>query len=261
MGNYEKTTKTLCLLELQRCFVAALVSEEPYLVKIHHAGTLEDGLSVYKEGYEARLLESLQEQYPKTNQFLGDEMFMDIGLMYIRQHPSTFYSLSDYGQSFWNFLKIQSAAMSQFPFISELARFEHCFLKLFHKVQHPSVAYAEFDRIGNKNCRFVFGGAVCLFDSSYSVYNVWKDCNDSLSLISVKWDHPIYSVLYKKEKRVLIMELPRHEYILLQSLYDGIQTFSLLEVFCEKNQIPEEAISSVFYRVVKEGWVERVEFV
>lgn len=78
-------------------------------------------LSIYKEAYEARLLECLGSNFPCLMSYLGHEKFNELGLAYIHKYPSNYRSVRWFGDKFPDYLK-------EFKFdaayLSEFAEFE-----------------------------------------------------------------------------------------------------------------------------------------
>jgi hypothetical protein len=72
------------------------------LIKLsrHNEFPPEARLSVYTEGYEIRLFESVREDFPALEYYLGEEKFAEKVTDYIRQNPSTFWDLALYSLSF-----------------------------------------------------------------------------------------------------------------------------------------------------------------
>jgi hypothetical protein len=80
-------------------------------------------LGIYREAYQARLLEALGNNYPCLKTYLGDEPFQKIGFDYLATHSSTFRSIRWFGDEFALYLS-QHNSVSYYPFLAELAEFE-----------------------------------------------------------------------------------------------------------------------------------------
>jgi len=65
----------------------------------------EGRLAVYQHAYTARLLEVLREDYKVLCRALGDDLFNRFALEYLRQYPSTSYTLGRLGDQFVTFLE------------------------------------------------------------------------------------------------------------------------------------------------------------
>ncbi|MCA1935449.1 MAG: DNA-binding domain-containing protein [Asticcacaulis sp.] len=82
------------------------------------APTVSEGMRVYHHAYRARLAGAMAETYAQVWAWLGDETFNSEVRAYVEQHPSSQWSLDDYGQDFAGFL---AQRFPDDPEIAELA--------------------------------------------------------------------------------------------------------------------------------------------
>src|SRR5215471_12804023 len=61
-------------------------------------------LEVYVNAYYARLIECLQAEFPVFRQTVGDDLFAEFAVDYLRRYPSQSYTLAELGARFVNFL-------------------------------------------------------------------------------------------------------------------------------------------------------------
>ena len=87
-------------------------------------------LDIYAQMYCARLLDVLQEDFPRVVAIVGEEQFREIGRSYLRQFPSTHPSLHHLGIHFAEFVTTQPVGISS-PFLGDLARLERARLDVF----------------------------------------------------------------------------------------------------------------------------------
>lgn len=90
----------------------------------------EAGLAIYHNAYRARLLDSLQDDYPTLLHWLGDEEFERLGNAYLKAHPSQHYSLRWLGARLASFIEGYLVAEQSAP-LAELARLEWAFTLAF----------------------------------------------------------------------------------------------------------------------------------
>lgn len=83
---------------------------------------LETRLHIYRNAYEARLIEALSSNYPCLHVYIGDDMFEILAKDYIAAHPSSFRSIRWFGNAFPSFLKNDCHA--DFYYLGELAEWE-----------------------------------------------------------------------------------------------------------------------------------------
>jgi len=90
----------------------------------------EDGLAIYHNAYRARLLETLQGDYPTLHHWMGDEEFDRLVNAYLQAHPSQHYSLRWLGARLPTFIEGYLVAEQSAP-LAELARLEWAFTLAF----------------------------------------------------------------------------------------------------------------------------------
>ena len=75
------------------------------MIAVPPADTITDRLSIYSDGYEARLGEVLEKTFPALKKYIGEDIFDEWCHEYIHLYPSTFFSVSRIGYQFSLFLK------------------------------------------------------------------------------------------------------------------------------------------------------------
>jgi len=99
-------------------------------------------LAIYQRGYHARLLQCLEGQFRALRHALGDELFRDFGVEYLRTYPSESPTLSDLGSRFSRWLSEHRPdlhAPEKEPwvdFMIDLARYEWAVYQFFDKPGH-----------------------------------------------------------------------------------------------------------------------------
>lgn len=96
-------------------------------------------LRIYSRSYHARLLECFQAEFPCLHQALGDEVFTQFVIEYLRQQPPHSYTLANLAQEFPDFLAAtrpqaadDDAERETWPnFIIDLARLERAFTETY----------------------------------------------------------------------------------------------------------------------------------
>jgi len=78
-------------------------------------------LAIYHRAYRLRISEALSKAYDKTHAYLGDDMFAELSLGYIAQHPSQYANMRWVGDRFAAYL---TQALQEHPLVAELAAFE-----------------------------------------------------------------------------------------------------------------------------------------
>lgn len=104
--------------------------------------TAAQRLAIYQRGYHARLLQCLESQFKALRHALGEGLFRDFGVEYLRAYPSESPTLSDLGARFSQWLsenRPDAGAPEKEPWIDfmiDLARYEWAVYGFFDKPGH-----------------------------------------------------------------------------------------------------------------------------
>jgi hypothetical protein len=100
--------------------------------------TSVERLEIYARAYYARLLECMRAEFPMLAKAMGEELFDEFAVDYLRRHPSRSYTLCELGAKFAQFLSETRPAPGQgelevqWPdFLIDLARLEWTFNEVF----------------------------------------------------------------------------------------------------------------------------------
>ncbi len=166
--------------------------------------TGEERLSVYANGYVARIRESLKEVYEAIHFVLGDERFDLLCRDYAFRYPSHDYNLNFVGIHLPEFLSViasdpkgrrkarakqsQSSGIAssafgllamttKFPFLVDLAKLEWLIWKAFHAFDESPVNPETLKNISPddwETMRLIFQPSVSLLSSAHSVLDIWR---------------------------------------------------------------------------------------
>jgi len=103
-------------------------------------------LNVYQHAYGARLIEFLQNDYPMTLLYLGDDVFSDAGVAYYKNNPSDNPNARWFGRHFAHFLKT-TPAFQTMPEVGELAELELALNTAFDAKNAPVLTQAYLTEI------------------------------------------------------------------------------------------------------------------
>ncbi len=78
------------LLGENSAIIAAIVDAPPL--------PAADRLAIYRNAYQVRLIEALDDTYPMLHALLGDEVFVALGEAFVAAHPSVHRSIRWYGR-------------------------------------------------------------------------------------------------------------------------------------------------------------------
>jgi hypothetical protein len=214
------------LERLQRRFVrsATFAADPEFVAGVEGGGrlTAAEAVDVYRGAYPARLTEALGETFEACWRVLGDEGFFAAARGYIARTPSRSYNLSDYGESFPEFLESRPEAEAA-PFLGDLARLEWTVKELFHAKAHAGLSAAALAAAAGPRSVLRFGGAVRLLALGHRVHAIWtRDRSNDAPLDEADWTGAERLVLYKKEgNRIFSRPLSGPEHAALSALAAG----------------------------------------
>ncbi len=121
------------LASLQKTMMGYLIKGETIIEQsIVKQGNVSNKtrLNIYKNAYQARLKEVIDNDHPILGIYLGDDLFDEMVSGYIQDSPSNYTSLRHYANQLPLFLA-NKPPFSQHPIISEIAQFERLLLDAF----------------------------------------------------------------------------------------------------------------------------------
>ena len=136
-------------------------------------------LQIYNEGYFARLVECLIDDYPALNHAIGAASFERLARAYIQQYPSRSPSLNAYGRRMSAFCRGRPDPWSAFA--SDLARLEWALVELVHAPAGSKLAPDALSRIPTERwpfVRFLPSPALSLLDFGFPVNEFYQAFRD-----------------------------------------------------------------------------------
>lgn len=115
-----------------------LVTPGPWLSAIER-------VQIYNDGYFARLVECLTDDYPALSHALGETSFAALARTYIEAYPSRSRSLNAYGQHLAAFCRTRAQPWAGFA--ADLARLEWALVEVVHEPRSESMAADALARI------------------------------------------------------------------------------------------------------------------
>lgn len=172
------------LADWQRRFFSAL--REPSAVPESlglapgHRTSAETGLRIYRNAYQARLVEALESDHPQLGTYLGDELWHALCAGYVAAHPSQVRSLRHFGESLPDHLA-RAPAFAALPQCAELARWERRLLDTFDAPDGPRADFSELLSLGDSawpTLRLRFHPSVQPFAAGYNSVEIWQALKD-----------------------------------------------------------------------------------
>ena len=133
-------------------------------------------LGIYRNAYQARLIEALDDTYPVLHKLLGDDMFAALGEAFIAQHPSMHRSIRWYGAELAQFLA-ENAPYQEQPVLSEVALLEWTLSEVFDAADCAVIersALAEIPADDWGDLQFEFHPSLRRLDLLWNAVPVWQ---------------------------------------------------------------------------------------
>lgn len=114
------------LSELHSLLQDSILTSEPLIhpyLESPPKGSIADRVSIYADGFYARLEEALNSDYSSLAVVLGEEKFSKMSRRYTQEYPSYNYSLNHFGKNLKQFLT-EFLPYKKEPYLAEIAAFE-----------------------------------------------------------------------------------------------------------------------------------------
>jgi hypothetical protein len=133
-------------------------------------------LGIYRNAYQVRLIDALDDTYPVTHAVLGDEVFAALGKAFVAAHPSVHRSIRWYGAEFAEFLRDNPPYAEQ-PILGEIALLEWTLAEVFDAADSeplPRAALAAIDPARWGELRFEFHPSLRRLTLRWNTTAVWQ---------------------------------------------------------------------------------------
>lgn len=224
--------------------------------------TGEERMSVYANGYLARIRESLKEVYEAVNQAVGCEKFSALGEEYTRAFPSRNYNLNYAGRHLADLLQ-KAEVTRAFPFLPDLAKLEWQIWEAFHAFDetplNPS-KLADLSLEDWEDTRIIFQPSVRLVTSAWPVLDIWlarQKPFEEARLPSKK--HPERILVGRRADQVRCERLDENQYCLLEGLLSGRTLGDVCDDLAGAVKDETPPIAEWFARWVQDGLILRLE--
>jgi len=137
---------------------------------------IAERLGIYRNAYQVRLIEALDETYPILHGVLGDDDFVALGEEFVAAHPSVHRSIRWYGAELAEFLRGRPPYAGQ-PILAELALLEWTLTEVFDAADADPVsraALAAVDPSAWGELRFEFHPSLRRLSMQWNTAPVWQ---------------------------------------------------------------------------------------
>lgn len=166
------------LLNLQDQFQKFLLTGQPGIhnsIMPTETVSVDTRLSIYKDAYQLRLIESLTTSYPALHAYLGTEEFNQLCSKYISSHPSSYRSIRWYGGDLSEFIKHYYD--KPYAYLSELADFEWKMTLAFDAADDPVLSVSDMANVPGESwagMQFILHSSVQRVNYFWNVIPVWN---------------------------------------------------------------------------------------
>lgn len=183
-------------------------------------------LGVYHEGYFLRLLDVLSRDFPAVKKLLGTEKFEELGCAYIRQSPSTYFSVRYVGAQFAQFL---ADTPDLDPTLAEMAQFEWALENVIDAKDAPAVTFEEMTTITPENwsiLKFKIHPSLSLLPLHYPTPPLWQHILQNTEKPDMqRAKKPVHWLIWRFDRKSFFRPLDANQLFMIRSIQKG-KTFS-----------------------------------
>lgn len=155
-----------------------LPNDDHFPLVLEH-GTLSrsERLSIYAEGYFARLVESMEQDFPTVRRMVGEERFLKLIADYLKAHPSRFKNIGEVGSMLPSFL-LSYEETKDLPYLPDLSALEWAVIESFYADDHPKSEVSVLTSIPDEawpGATFVLDSSIRLLNGRWPVERLWRE--------------------------------------------------------------------------------------
>ena len=202
-------------------------------------------LNIYKNAYQARLKEVIDNDHQMLGLYLGDDLFDKMATDYVLEFPSNYTSLRQYADRLPAFLSTHPP-FSDHPIISELAHFERLLLVAFDAADADIITREKLQNICHDdwpNLVFRFHPSVQIARFNYNTVESWQALKSEQAPQSATKKKSTWLLWRNNERLTGFRSLPEQELMLINMLISGEKFSSLCD--CLLTSSPNDDVSSL----------------
>jgi hypothetical protein len=235
----------ISLKNLQKQMMNYLLHDDKEITdKIINQGniTKKVRLNIYKNAYQVRLTEVIDNDHQMLGLYLGDDLFEQMATEYLKCHPSSYYSLRDFAEHLPNFLT-KKLPFSEYPIISELAYFERFLLTSFDASDTTRMTFDSLQTIEHQEwpaLMFRFHPSVQLAYFSWNTVESWQALKQQLAPEPATHKKSVWLLWRNNDRLTEFRSLSEEELTLFNMILSG-DTFSTLCDFLLNSSTSDDA--------------------
>jgi hypothetical protein len=223
-------------------------------------------LEIYYDGYRLRLLEILENDFPKLYTLMGDEAFDILGGLYIAAYPSQHFSARYFGQHLAQFLNEEPTYAKQ-PYLAEMANFEWALGNTLDAENANTIALDNLKSIppeqwGNLKVRFHPSLHACSFD--WDIPQLWKAIENKESPRLPKKQKEVATWIFWREGlQSQFRSLTKPQALILKLLktdHDFGDVCESLTAIIDSETIPTVALGFI-QQCIQDGFIAELSYI
>lgn len=206
-------------------------------------------LGIYRNAYQVRLIEALDDTHPVLHGLLGDEMFVELGEQFVSAHPSVHRSIRWYGSELAEFLSTHPPYAEQ-PIFAEIALLEWTLAAVFDSADAKPVrhaALASLDASAWGGLRLEFHPSLRRLSLQWNTVAVWQAMSRGETPPDPACaEQPVSWLLWRQDLQNYFRSMPANEAAALDAALRGWTFGELCEALAEylaMDEIPLRAAS------------------
>ncbi len=246
------------LRDIQEAFHAAIFQND---TRLNNQITERNGLSgetrlnIYRSSILGIQTDALAAVYPVIQRLVGEQFFRAVGRDYLRKHPSPSGDLHELGAQMPGFLA-RLAAVSELPYLSDVARLEWAWHRVFHAANDTNLdlqALANIPADEQAEINFSLRNGARLLESDYPVHRIWEinqeeyTDNETVDLA----EGGVHLLIWRNGFELRIDPLEEAESQLLHGIKEGLP----LKLLAERMKDSPQPIEQLLPGCVAKGWV------
>jgi hypothetical protein len=245
-------------------------------VKPNPSLTSFERLEIYNRQYWFRVIGAVSEDFPALNAVIGQERFDSLVLGYLRENPSTSFSLRDLGARLPAWLaSYPELAGPQHSLAVDVARLEWAYIEAFDRASLVPLGWQDFAGLG-KDSPLRLQPHLQLLDLQYPVDELVLAVHEGTAAMDIVSNaaaprrqvsevtlpevrpSSVYLAVHRFENSVYYRRIEREEFLLLADLRDGDSIATAIERAFEGSKLgaDEQAarIQDYFAHASELGW-------
>jgi hypothetical protein len=215
-------------------------------------------LAVYHDGYRARLVECLADDYPAMKYAMGDDAFEALCHEYVAAHPSRSPSLNRFGRHMAAFAFGRGGEHA--AFLRDLAVLEWAIVERIHAAPMEAIDLEALRALPIEQwagARFTPSGAIDVLELDYPANRFFQAFKEGHAP-AIPAPEATTTVVYRRGWAVWRMDLAPAVHALLVALFDGVPLGDALDRVAPQIGSADDVLAT-FRELVAGGFFARVD--